>query len=145
MPANRRPALRDVLAAIYGLANVAATLAVAAGGVHQGQPSEDQTSDYVTIEWPSAERWDSMQENGEKVTFQLTANTFGPDAGNGLAIRAVVIPLIDNQRPVITANHLCVVCRWLRSIVPYKDPDTVNGQIVWRTVDTYEVLVEQVS
>lgn len=145
MPANRRPALRDVLAAVHALLNVGALTALATGGVHHSQPQENLTVDHLLIEAPTSSRWDSMQENGENVRFQTTAVTFGPDYGPGLAIRAVAIPLIDNQRISITANHYCVVSRWLSSIVPYKDPDTVNGQIIWRTVDTYEVLVEQVS
>lgn len=145
MPANRRPALKDVLAAIHTLANVAAVTELATGGVHHAQTPENTVADHLLIEAPSSSRWDSMQENGETVRFQTTAVTFGPDYSSGLSIRVALIPLIDNQRLTITANHWCVVCRWLSSIVPYKDPDVVNGTIIWRTVDTFEVLVEQVS
>lgn len=146
MPANRRIALRDVLAAVYALLNVSAVTTLAPGGVHHGQAPENVTADYLVLQSPLSDRWDSMQENGEHVTFRTDSVCLGADYGNALAIRAAAIPLVDNQRLSITAHHFCVVCRWLGSASElYRDPDTVNGQVVWHAIDQFEVLVEQTS
>lgn len=145
MPANRRPALKDVMAAIFGLANVASVTALAPGGVFHAQAAENTSQDYVVLQGPVASRWDSMQENGERVTFRTDCVTLGTDYGNALAIRAALIPLIDNQRPTITAHHYCVVCRWLDSVEPYRDPDQINSLPVWHAIDLFEVYVEQTS
>lgn len=134
------------MAAVYALLNVSAVTTLAAGGVHHAQAPENVTSDYLLIVSPASERWDSMQENGERVEFMTDAVGLGVDYGNALSIRAAAIPLVDNQRLSITVNHFCVVCRWLGSVAqPYKDPDLVNGQAAWHAVDRFEVLVEQTS
>lgn len=146
MPANRRPALALVLGAVYGLLNVPSiTDVLAPGGVHHAQAPENLSTDYLLLQGPSAQRWDSMQENGERVTFRTDAVTMRPDYGNALAIRAAAIPLVDNQQVFISDNHYCVVARWLESVDPYKDPELVNGKPVWHAIDLFEILVEQIS
>lgn len=141
---DRRGALKDALAGCFKLLNVAALTTVATGGVYQSQAPQGTVLDYVVLESPTSEQWDSMQNPGEDITFNLAAVTLKPDAGAAMAILEVGIGLLDGKRPTVNANHLCIRCAWQRTKV-MKDPDLVNGKTAWRAVATYAVLVDQVA
>lgn len=143
MPTNRRGAYKDTLAALYGLLNVVALTTVAPGGVHHAQAPRDLTTDYVVIQAPLTQRWDSMQTPGEQSRVRIEAVTRKPDYGQALAMLAVVIQLVDGERPAI-ANHLVIQLRW-EDTQAMPDPELVNGVPTWKAVATFTLLVDQVA
>lgn len=143
MPTHRRGALGTAMGAIYRLLNVAALTNVAAGGVHHGQATKNELRDYVVIQAPSGDDWSTMQSPGEEDVFQVAAVTLAGDYGPALAMLAIVMQLLDGERPAI-ANHLCVCLQWQHNET-FRDPDLVNGLPAWRAVATFRMLVDQVS
>lgn len=143
MPTHRRTALREVVAAIYGVLNVASLTDVAAGGVHHGAAAVNELRDYVLIQAPTAVAWDAMQSPGEESLVSIAAVTLKPDYGQALALIAVCVQLLDGARPAIT-NHLCVALRWLQTTT-VQEPELINNVPTWRAVAQFRVLVDQIS
>lgn len=144
MAISRRGALKDTLAGIYALLNVAAMTAVTPGGLHQSQAPEGTVTNCVVIQGPTSEAWDAMTSAGEAIAFTLAAVTFGADAGPAMAILQIGQQLLQGARPTINANHVCIQCRWVSSTV-FPDPALVNNKPVWRAVGQFALLVDQIS
>lgn len=142
MPTNRRGALRLTLGAVHRLLSVSTLTALATGLVHHDQAPQDTVNDYVLIQAPVGTNWDSMQNPGEDIYFQVACVTFKPDSGPAMAMLEVVKQLVDGERPSI-ANHLCVALQWKdQRVLP---DDVVNGKPGWRAVATFRALVDQTS
>jgi hypothetical protein len=143
MPTTRRTALRDTMAAVYGLLNVSTLTSQATGGVHHGAAPPNEVRNYVVLQPPSAVPWDAMQSPGEATEFGVAAVSQHPDYGPALALAAIVVQLLDGERPAIT-NHLCVALQW-QGTVPFQEPTLINGVPTWRAVARFRALVDQTS
>lgn len=143
MPTSRRFALRDLMAAVYGLLDVSTLTSQAPGGVHHAAAPVNELRDYVLLQAPAATPWDAMQSPGEETTFSIAAVTLAPDYGRALALITLAIQLLDGERPTIS-NHLCVALQW-RATETYADPELINGVPTWRAVAMFRGLVDQTS
>lgn len=142
---DRRGALKDTIGACFALLSAAAAVtAVTPGGVHQSAAPAGTVLDYAVLQAPGSGAWDSMQNPGEDVTFQVAGVTLKVDAGAALAIAQAAQATLDGARPTVNANHLCIQCRWVETRV-FADPDLVNGKTAWRAVAMFKLLVDQVS
>jgi len=143
MPTTRRGGLRGLMAAVYPLLNVSTLTTVSTGGVFQGIAPQGTAKPYTVIEAPRSEKWNAMQQSGEDDRFYVRAVSERGDYGEALSIIAVVIQLLDGERPSIT-NHLTVSLSWEDTRV-FPDPEMVNGVPVFHALAEFRSLVDQVS
>jgi len=143
MGLTRRGALHPLMAAVYGLLNVATLTNQASGGVWHGQAPQGTARPYVILQSPRGIRWDSMTVPGEEARFEVRVVGAQPDYGDALEILGIAMSLLDQQRPVVT-NHVCCALNW-ENTECYPDPELVNDVPVFQAVGTFRAYVEQAA